>query len=69
MDEEGNMMENNTTKMQTDLRNHRVDLDRLLADLSSLYSEFKAHKAQSTEDHLSTASHLHLESMGARVES
>ncbi len=63
MDEEGNQMENQASKMETELANAKRDIDKIATELTELMYDFKDHKDKSTRDALQGAAMLELEIM------
>jgi hypothetical protein len=69
IDEEGNQVSNNTTKIESFLKNNARDINKMSTELTELIYEFKDHKDKSTRDTSSIASGLEIETMTSRLES
>jgi hypothetical protein len=69
IDEEGNQVSNNTTKIESFLKNNARDINKMSTELTELIYEFKDHKDKSTRDTSSLASGLEIETMTSRLES
>lgn len=69
MDEEGNQVSNNTSKLEAVLKDAKRDIDKLSTDVTELTYEFKDHKDKAVRDTGSLASGLEIETMTSRLES
>ncbi len=69
MDEEGNQLESQTTKFETELKNALRDIDKIATEVTELMYDFKDHKDKAVRDTLQQAAQLQMESMTSKIES
>lgn len=69
MDEEGNQLENQNSKIESEINNAKRDIDRIATELTELMYDFKDHKDKAVRDALQTAAQMELEIMTSKIES
>ena len=69
IDDEGNLLENNTSRMDSELKNHTRELDRINQGMSEFYTEFKKHKDEQVNEVMQLATQVQLETLTAKIES
>lgn len=69
IDEEGNQIENQATKVELELKNSRRDIDKLAVELTELMYEFKDHKDKASRDLLQQGAQIQMEILTSKLES